>query len=132
MSTLPTISVALCTYNGAKYLPAQLASLVQQTHLPIELIVCDDSSTDATPQILKEFAAISPFSVRLQFNEANLGSTKNFEKAIGLCTGAVIATCDQDDVWLPQKLERIAAVFDKEPDVGLAFSDAILVDDELR
>jgi glycosyltransferase involved in cell wall biosynthesis len=132
MATLPTISIALCTYNGAKHLPAQLASLVQQTHLPFEIVACDDCSTDGTPQILKDFAATSPFPVRLHFNETNLGSTKNFEKAIGLCTGEVIATCDQDDVWLPGKLERLAEVFTAEPDVGLAFSDAILVDDELR
>lgn len=131
MSTLPSISVALCTYNGAKYLPAQLASLVQQTHLPFELIVCDDGSNDATPKILKEFAAGSPFPVHLHFNEANLGSTKNFEKAIGLCTGGIIATCDQDDVWLPGKLQRFGELFAVEPELGLAFSDAILVDDEL-
>jgi len=70
--------------------------------------------------------------MQLHFNESNLGSTRNFEKAIGLCTGDLIATCDQDDIWLPQKFERLAAVFASEPDVGLAFSDAILVDDGLR
>jgi len=132
MSSLPSISIALCTYNGAKYLPAQLASLVQQSQLPFELVVCDDGSTDATLQILMDFATSSPFPVHLFFNETNHGSTKNFEKAIGLCTGEIIATCDQDDVWLPMKLERMAKVLASEPDVGLAFSDAILVDDELR
>jgi glycosyltransferase involved in cell wall biosynthesis len=132
MNTFPTISVALCTYNGAKYLLSQLASLVQQTHLPFELIVCDDGSSDATPKILKDFAAGAPFPVQLHFNEANLGSTKNFEKAIGLCQGDIIATCDQDDVWLPEKLQRFAELFAAEPEMGLAFSDAILVDDELR
>jgi glycosyltransferase involved in cell wall biosynthesis len=132
MTLTPSFSVALCTYNGAKHLPAQLASLAQQTQLPFELVVCDDGSTDATPGILKEFAGSAPFPVRLHFNESNLGSTRNFEEAIGLCTGEIIATCDQDDVWLPEKLRRMAEVFAGEPEMGLAFSDAILVDDELR
>jgi len=132
MTRTPSISIALCTYNGAKYLPAQLASLVQQTQLPFELIVCDDGSSDDTLNVLQSFAGRAPFPVHLHFNENNFGSTKNFEKAIGLCSGEIIATCDQDDVWLPGKLKRFAEIFAAEPELGLAFSDAMLVDDELR
>ena len=126
------ISIALCTYNGARFLEPQLDSFLGQTRLPDELVVCDDGSTDETPDILNRFAKRTPFPVRVQRNACRLGSTKNFEKAIGLCTGDLIATCDQDDVWLPAKLALGEAAFDIEPTRGLVFTNADVVDDELR
>jgi len=126
------ISIALCTYNGAKFLTAQLESFLAQTRQPDELIVCDDCSIDATAQIIRDFAERAPFSVSLYINEKNLGSTKNFERAIALCTGNLIFLSDQDDVWLPQKIARIEAEFDKNPQVGLVFSDAEIVDENLQ
>lgn len=122
----------MCTFNGAVYLPAQLESLAAQTRLPAELVVCDDCSTDETVALLRAFAARAPFPVRLYVNERNQGSTKNFEQAIARCTGEVIALCDQDDVWLPEKLERMAAVLAAAPYAGLVFSDAEVVDEHLR
>ena len=126
------ISVALCTYNGSRFLREQLESISVQRRLPDELIVSDDCSTDNTLEIVRKFSAKSQFPITILHNEQNLGSTRNFEKAIENCTGDVIALSDQDDVWLPQKLERIEAQFDSHPDVGLVFSDAVLTDDELR
>lgn len=126
------ISIALCTYNGAKFLPAQLESFLSQTRLPDELIVCDDGSSDETMEILREFAATAPFLVQIFENEKNLRSTKNFEKAIALCTGEIIFLSDQDDVWLPKKIEKIAAVFDKNKNTGIVFSDAEIVDKNLQ
>ncbi|MFL6230749.1 MAG: glycosyltransferase family 2 protein [Pyrinomonadaceae bacterium] len=127
-----TFSVAMCTYNGARYLAAQLASLSAQTHLPGELVVCDDRSEDETREIVQDFSARAPFCVRLHVNGRCLGSTKNFERAISLCTGDLIALSDQDDVWLPQKLERLAAYFAAQPCTGMVFSDAEVVDENLR
>ena len=94
--------------------------------------MCDDRSSDSTREIIKEFAASSPFIVRLHENERNLGSTKNFERAIGLCEGELIALSDQDDVWSPSKLRRIEERFAREPGAGLVFTDAEVVDEELR
>src|SRR5688572_14133745 len=99
-------SVAMCTYNGARYLKEQLDSFTVQTRLPDELIVCDDGSSDETCQIVSTFAASAPFTVRLEVNQQTLGSTQNFAKAIQLCRGDLIALCDQDDVWLPGKLDK--------------------------
>ncbi|HEX8394664.1 MAG TPA: glycosyltransferase, partial [Longimicrobium sp.] len=62
----PRVSVALCTYNGARWLPEQLASLAAQTRLPHELVVCDDRSTDETEAVVRAFAATAPFPVRFQ------------------------------------------------------------------
>jgi glycosyltransferase involved in cell wall biosynthesis len=126
------ISVALCTYNGARFLQPQLDSILAQTRLPDELVVCDDSSTDDTLAILLAFRQRAPFPVRVVCNETRLGSTKNFEKAIGICTGDIIATCDQDDVWLPEKLALGQAAFDVDARRGLVFSDAEVVDENLQ
>ncbi len=126
------ISIALCTYNGAKFLPAQLESFLAQTRLPDELIVCDDCSTDETPLIIKDFARCAPFTVTFRVNEKNLGSTKNFERVISLCGGDLIFLSDQDDVWLPKKIARIEAEFVKNSQVGLVFSDAEIVDENLQ
>jgi glycosyltransferase involved in cell wall biosynthesis len=124
------ISVAMTTYNGARYLRDQLDSIFAQTRVPDELIVCDDRSTDATPELLREYSARAPFPMRLVFNEQRLGSTKNFEQAIRLCTGDIIALSDQDDVWYPHKLATIERRFEADPDVGVGLSNADLIDDD--
>lgn len=125
-----SISVALCTYNGERFLAEQLDSIRAQTVLPDELVVCDDGSTDATLAILTKFAASAPFRVHVIKNEKRLGSTKNFEKAIKRCSGDIIALCDQDDVWSRYKIERMI-----EPltdGCSAVFTDAEVVDDRLH
>lgn len=122
----------MCTYNGANFLSPQLQSIIAQSRQPDELVVCDDGSTDRTRILLEEFAAGSPFPVSLHFNEHNLGSVKNFQKAISLSTGDVIALSDQDDVWRPDKLRLIEETLIKAPQAGLIFSDAEVVDVNLR
>lgn len=126
------VSVALCTYNGERYLHQQLASLVAQERAPDELVVCDDNSSDSTLAILKEFAESAPFEVRVTANATNLGSSKNFERAISLCTGDVVFLADQDDVWLPEKIKLMCAKFEVDNEVGLVMSDAEVVNTDLR
>jgi len=125
-------SIALCTYNGAKYLREQLESIAIQTFLPDEMVVCDDRSQDDTLKILERFKSEAPFPVAIHQNEENLGSTRNFEKAILLCSGDIIVLCDQDDVWKPNKLERLEEAFQANPEAGYVFSDAELVDEDLK
>lgn len=120
------LSVALCTFNGGRFLPVQLASLAAQTRPPDELVACDDASTDGTADCLRSFAP-GRFPVRVVANPTRLGTAANFTRAFGLCTGDVILSCDQDDYWLPKKLARIEAAF-ADPRVGLVFSDAWLLD----
>jgi glycosyltransferase involved in cell wall biosynthesis len=126
------VSIALCTYNGANFLPEQLRSFLRQTRPPDELIVCDDRSSDATVKIIEKFAEAAPFFVALHVNEENLGSTKNFEKAIALCTGELIFLSDQDDVWFPKKLEKFSVEFEKSEKIGMIFSNAELVGENLE
>ena len=126
------ISVAMCTYNGAQYLKEQLDSIVKQTRLPNEVVVCDDGSIDATLQLLDKFKEITPFSVRIYRNKTNLGPTKNFEEAISLCRGDIIVLSDQDDIWVPYKLETLERAFEKYSDIGYIFSNAWVVDKKSR
>lgn len=101
----PLVSIALCTFNGERFLRRQLDSLLQQSYRPLEIVVTDDGSSDATWAILQEYAAASAL-FRIERNARNLGYVRNFEKALGLCRGDFIALCDQDDIWLPEKVER--------------------------
>ena len=130
-----SISVAMCTYNGEKYLREQLESIAAQTRLPAELVICDDRSTDSTTEIIQNFADKAPFPVRFHLNPVNLGGaakgiTRNFEQASSLCTGDLIAFCDQDDVWLPQKLARMTQTMEEQPQLGGVFVDAQLLNDQ--
>jgi hypothetical protein len=132
LSTQNRISVALCTYNGERFLPEQLASIGKQTRLPDELVVCDDRSMDRTMEILRAFAASVSFPVKIVQNTANLGSSRNFEHAIRLCEGDLIALSDQDDIWYPNRLQRSEQEFLAHQQAGLIFSDADLIDEEDR
>ena len=111
-----TTSVALCTYNGEKYLAEQLDSILSQSIVVDEIVVCDDGSTDGTIRILDEFENKFPLVFKIFKNEKNLGYTKNFEKAISLCSGDLIFLCDQDDVWKNDKIERIKKIAEYRPD----------------
>ena len=132
------LSIALCTYNGENYLPEQLASISLQTCLPDELVVCDDGSTDLTLDILDNFSKTAPFKVRIFRNKTNLGPAANFAKAIGICHGDWIFLCDQDDFWLPDKVEistrklsQLEELYGKDTPL-LVHSDAAATDENLQ
>jgi glycosyltransferase involved in cell wall biosynthesis len=131
-SSSVSISVAMCTFNGARFLREQLESIATQVRLPNELIICDDGSTDETLKIVRDFLKNARFPVRVEINESTRGATKNFEKAIALCRCKIIALADQDDVWNPGKLQRVAEVFHQFPRTIAVFSDAQLIDPQSR
>ncbi|MCE7042060.1 glycosyltransferase family 2 protein [Dyadobacter sp. CY312] len=126
------VSVAMCTYNGAKYLPEQLESIANQTIPVEELVVCDDGSTDNTIEVIKAFAQTCSFPVAVHSNAENLGSTKNFEKCLNLCAGDIIFLCDQDDKWREDKVEKQLAYFKANPDKDAVFSDAMMIDNDSK
>src|SRR5437868_15054123 len=101
----PLISIVLCSYNGERFIKEQIDSILHQTYPNIELIISDDASTDETARILKEYKGDQ--KIKLFFQDENVGATKNFEFAIKQVRGEFIAFSDQDDIWLPQKLERL-------------------------
>ena len=123
----PRFSIALATRNGARYLEALLDSLVAQLWAPYELVVSDDASEDRTMTILEAFSARAPFPVRLLRNPQPLGVEGNFSCAIAACAGDCIALADQDDLWRPEKLARLAQAL-MEPGTLAVFSDAEVVE----
>jgi len=134
----PKISIALSTYNGEMHLKEQLDSFLCQKLLPYEIVVCDDASTDSTVKILEAFARTAPFPIRIYQSEHNLGLIQNFSKAASLCTGDYVAFSDQDDIWLPDRLDAsFHKMKEAEQEYGsdiplLVYSDLILIDSEGR
>lgn len=127
-----TCSIAMCTYNGEKYIKEQLESIINQSTQPDEIIICDDGSTDRTIDIVKAVLKSWNGRWRVFENEHNLGYKKNFQKAISLCGSDIIFLSDQDDVWNANKIEIMMKVFQDNPYILLAFHDSEIVDDHLN
>ena len=126
------VSIAMASYNGAKYLREQLESFLSQSRLPDELIVCDDGSSDSTIATLSEFSELSLFDVHIYKNDENIGFLKNFEKALLNCTGDFIFFSDQDDVWFSNKIERVLSEFDRDQNVMVVCNDQTITDENLN
>lgn len=125
-------SIAMATFNGARYLQEQLESFAAQTLLPDELVISDDCSTDNTLDIIKVFASSAPFKVRWTQNHVKLGYTGNFNQALMRTMGDMVFLSDQDDVWFPDKLERMARYVLDDPDALVIMNDAALTDANLN
>jgi glycosyltransferase involved in cell wall biosynthesis len=119
------ISICMATYNGEKYLKDQLDSLVKQSVKPYEVILQDDCSIDKTVEIAKTYKNI--LNLNIIVNEVNLGFKKNFELVLSKATGDLIAPCDQDDIWLENKLEILMSQIG---DYSLVYSNSLLVDSD--
>lgn len=120
----PSISVALATYNGERYLREQLDSVLAQDRVAIEVVAVDDGSTDGTLAILDDYARRDA-RVKVYANPRNLGVGPTFERAMSLTTGELIAPCDQDDAWNADKLARLAGAIGE---CDLAYCDSLFVD----
>lgn len=134
MNKVPDVSVALCTFNGGRYLQEQLSSIANQTHLPREIVISDDGSTDDTFDVIESFTnnlkkTGSSIQIKIFTHESKLGISKNFEFASLNCKSEFIAFCDQDDVWPPDKLEILLSEFVQNPQLLMVFSDADLVNE---
>lgn len=124
MSLASLISVVLCTHNGERRLVEQIESVLAQTHRNLELIAVDDASTDGTAGILHSYAARDE-RVRVRVNPARLGYNRNFTRAFEASCADLVAPCDQDDIWHPEKL---AVLYAAMGDTDLAYCDSELVD----
>lgn len=123
------LSVALCSYNGEKFLTQQLESILNQSKAIDEIVICDDNSTDSTINIIEGFINKYPSIIKLYKNPLSLGPIKNFEKAINFCSGDIIFLSDQDDVWKYNKVKSIFNKFINSPLLEAVFTDAELIDD---
>ena len=125
MSEDSLISIAMCSYNGERFIKEQIDSILDQSYSNFELIITDDRSSDKTIEIIKDYQQ-NDKRIKLYQNETNLGFVKNFEKAISLCTGDYIALTDQDDIW---KKDKLKTFIENIGENVLIYSDAILIDE---
>lgn len=116
------VSVLICTYNYAGYLPQCLTSVLNQTRPPDEIVVLDDGSIDGTPELIKRFP-----EVRYVYQQ-NTGKAVAFGRAVSLCTGDILCHLDADDYWDPSKLERILPCFEENPNLGGVIHEVDQVD----
>lgn len=123
------VSVALCTYNGEKYVREQILSIASQSQSVDEVVICDDGSVDSTIQIIESLQPECSFPIRLFLNEHSLGVVSNFAKAISICSGDIVFLSDQDDVWSRDKVKTIVDWFSMNPEKSVVFTDAELIDD---
>ncbi len=126
--TLPLVSIVVATYNGARFLEAQMDSLLAQTYPNIEIVAVDDCSKDNTFEILERYARLHAH-IRVFRNAANLGYTRNFEKAVSLAVGEYVSFSDQDDIWAPEKTTLLMNAIGDHP---MIYSDSQLVTEELQ
>lgn len=123
--TKPSVSIALATCNGEIFLREQLDSLIAQTFTDFEIIIADDASDDRTINILSEYAE-KDSRIRVFKHQERLGLKQNFQFAMQHCCGQFIAPCDQDDIWLPQKLEQLVALI-KRHNCSLVYCNSKLI-----
>ena len=121
-------SVALCTYNGERYIREQLESILNQTMPVNEIVVCDDGSTDHTLSIIESLRESTKTDIRIHRNETNLGVCANFQKAVDFCKGDIIFLSDQDDVWHNDKVETIVNYFYHNHQKHVVFTNGQLID----
>ena len=130
------VSVALCTHNGASYVEKQLQSIFAQTMLPKQIVISDDASSDDTVAVIESVvhrltlaSRSDPIEITIVRNPVALGVAKNFEQAMRLCRGDLIALCDQDDIWRVDRVEYAVVRFEADTGLDLVHSDARLVDE---
>lgn len=124
MTAAKTVSIVLASYNGIKFIGEQLDSILAQTRLPDEVIISDDCSTDGTYEFCRDYILEHKLKGWHVFrNESNLGHRKNFRQALLKCTGDYVFTCDQDDIWLPEKIQIMTQVLDSNPEINLLVSN---------
>jgi glycosyltransferase involved in cell wall biosynthesis len=127
------LSIVLCTYNGEAYLAEQLDSVLGQTRLPEEVVVCDDGSVDSTWTILESFserALARGVAVKLTRQQKNVGFVANFSDALRRATGDVLFLCDQDDIWYPEKLAIMSDRFAGDSELLMLATDARLIGED--
>jgi len=124
------VSVALAAYNGAKYIKEQIDSILSQLGKEDELVVSCDKSTDDTKAILETIES-NDKRLKVFSNPYTAGVVNNFQNAVEHTTGDIVFFSDQDDVWMPNKIERVLKEFE-DPAIAVVFHDASLTDANLN
>jgi glycosyltransferase involved in cell wall biosynthesis len=128
----PLVSVIMPTYNAAAFVTETIESVLAQSYEPIELVVVDDASDDATPEIVERYAQRHPDRIRFRRADERKGPCRRRNDALDLAAGSLIAWLDHDDLWAPDKTARQVDVLEARPEVGLVYSGYEAFDSETR
>lgn len=123
------VSVVMATYNGEKFIEEQLESIRQQSRAVDEVLIADDCSTDRTVEVIRNF--IDKYKLQHWFvtvNQKNVGWKRNFTNLIFQASGDIIFYCDQDDIWLLDKVRLMASILEKSEDYFCLSSHSIAID----
>jgi len=131
-TTRATVGVAMATYNGQRYLEPQLDSILSQTRCPDRIILVDDHSTDGTAALLSAYQSRYPDRITVTMQPRNLGPQATFARAIAVADTDYVALCDQDDIWLPEKIDVMVGALQARPEAGMCFHDMAIIDPEGR
>ncbi|MBP7689300.1 MAG: glycosyltransferase [Thermoflexales bacterium] len=130
MSDQPTVSICICSYNHARYLPQTIDSVLTQTYQDFELIIVDDGSKDNSHKVLSDYQQRYPDKIRYVWHEnhANRGISVSCNLAVSLAQGRLFAWLGSDDYWFPEKLATQVRFFDEHPEVGMLHTSALTLD----
>ena len=128
----PLVSVMMATYNAADFVAESIESVLAQSYKPVELVVVDDASDDATPGIVEDYARRFPDRVRFRRAGERAGPCRRRNDALDLAGGSLIAWLDHDDLWAPDKTAKQVEVLKARPEVGLVYSGYEAFDSETR
>jgi glycosyltransferase involved in cell wall biosynthesis len=128
VEAMPAVSICLPVYNGENYVAEAIESLLAQTFADLELVITDNASTDRTEEICRKFADADP-RVRYHRNERNVGGARNQEIAAQLSRGRYVRFSAHDDKIAPTHIEECVAVLEERPDVVIAFTRTIVIDE---
>ncbi|HAJ73864.1 MAG TPA: hypothetical protein DCM49_03600 [Lachnospiraceae bacterium] len=128
------ISVAMAVCDGEKYIEQQLRSIMEQTKIPDEIVISDDASCDRTLEIVDDIRmefeeAEIPILFRVIRNKVRQGYIRNFRNALEKCRGDIIFLCDQDDIWMRDKVSRMTALLEKYPQIQVLASGFSMIDE---
>ena len=125
------IGVVLATYNGEKYILEQLKSIINQTMIPSSIIISDGGSSDKTIDICEKYLATTNINYKILKSKTKLGVKDNFEKGLRQCNAKYIFFSDQDDCWLPQKIQNSVEIFEKY-DADVVWCNAFITNENLE
>ncbi len=124
------ISVCLISFNGSSFLHEQINSIIAQSVPVHEIIVSDDASSDNTLSILNNYSLKFPELFKIINNKFNIGAVRNIEKAIQASSGDLIFLADQDDIWMPNKVELTLAYLEQNPTIKCVFTNGLIINDQ--
>lgn len=129
------VEILMSTYNGSKYIKEQIESILSQTYDDWHLLIRDDGSSDTTVDIIKEYQEKYPDKIKFLNRRKNLGALHSFEELLNIANATYYMFCDQDDVWLPNKIKNAITSIKEIEKPGLpavVYSDLCVVDEKLQ